>query len=120
MFCSFCSAEAGVHGIQKLALLIADVANHARDRRAIHVHIKDVQKDADAGAAYAVHGDGRNVGDLAVGGRNHGAGVVRDQRAPDRGKTTERTAASSSAGNAHSGPSQPAYQDGSAQPEASA
>ena len=40
-----------IHGVQILAALVTHVANHARDGRAVDVHIEYVEEDAHAGSA---------------------------------------------------------------------
>jgi len=59
---------------QKLALLVIDVGNGASDGSAIHVHIEDVQEDADAGGGGIIvaYGDDFSVG------RGNGYGSVRN------------------------------------------
>src|SRR5713101_3031636 len=62
------------HGVEELAAPIAHVADHACNRRAVHVHIEDAKKNADAVARSSVHGRQRNIGDFAIAGRNDGPG----------------------------------------------
>ena len=57
-----------VHGVQKLSFLIANFADDAGHRRAVHMHIEHAEKNADPGARDAFHQNGRHVGDLAVAG----------------------------------------------------
>ena len=45
-----------VHGVEELAALIAHVADHARNRRAVDVHIEDAEKNADAVARSSASG----------------------------------------------------------------
>ena len=61
-------------GDQKLALGVLDVGDVAGDGGAVHVHVEDVQENADArgGGVIGAHGD-----HFAVGGRN-GDGSVGD------------------------------------------
>ena len=67
-----------VHGIEKLSGLIMRAANDAGCRRAVHVDIEDIEKNAYAFKGSAFDFNCRNVGDFAVGGRNHRAGIIRD------------------------------------------
>ena len=48
MFCSFECAGVFLTGHQELALLISHAGDFPGDGRAIHVHIEDIQEDADA------------------------------------------------------------------------
>ena len=60
------------HGVAELALLVADLFDHAADRRAVDVDVKDVKEDADTRPRLTVqlnHGDVRN---LAVSGGYNG------------------------------------------------
>jgi hypothetical protein len=41
------------HGVQELALLVANIADNAGNWRAVDVHIEDVEEDADAGLLLA-------------------------------------------------------------------
>ncbi len=81
-----------VHGVQKLSLLIANIADHPRHRRTIHVHIKDAEKNADPGVRNAIHQNGRHVGNFAIGREKRPPRRSLESPAPDRGKTTGRTA----------------------------
>src|SRR6202158_5119418 len=58
------------HGVVKLAAPIAHVADHACDRRAVHVHIEDAEKDADPVPRNSVGSHQRYVGHFAIAGRN--------------------------------------------------
>src|SRR4029078_12472564 len=60
------------HGIQELAALVTDIANDSSDRRTVDVHLKDIQEDTDARAAFAFQSVRRNIGYLAVSGRDDG------------------------------------------------
>ena len=44
------------HGIEKFAALVVDIADDSSDRRAIDVHVEDVEENADAGALSGVVG----------------------------------------------------------------
>ena len=46
------------HGVEKFALLIAHIADHAGNRRPIYMDIEDVEKDADAAEGFSVNVDG--------------------------------------------------------------
>src|SRR5208282_2071629 len=61
------------HGVEKLAALIAHLANHARNRRAVHMDIEDAKKDADPVPRNSARGHHRNIRHLAVSRRNHGS-----------------------------------------------
>ena len=66
MFCSFSRGALFPAGHQKLALLVMHLLDDAADRSAVHVHVEDVQKDADpVEPAFRLDGD-----HLAVGRRN--------------------------------------------------
>src|SRR5260370_14174721 len=60
-----------LHGVEELAALIAHVADHARNRRAVHVHIEDTEKNADAVPRSSASGHDRYIGHFAVSWRNH-------------------------------------------------
>src|ERR1035441_1967177 len=58
------------------------LADHARNRRAVHVHIEHAKKDADPVAASSrrrsVRSNHRNIGHLAISRRNQGPGYGRN------------------------------------------
>src|SRR6266446_1023309 len=60
------------HGVEELAAPIAHVADHSGNRRAVHVHIEDAQKNADPVPRSSVHGSQRNIGHFTIAGRNDG------------------------------------------------
>src|SRR6266852_8268519 len=62
------------HGVEELATLVAHVADHAGNRRAVHVHIEDAEKNADPVPRSSVHGRQRNIGHFTIAGRNDGPG----------------------------------------------
>src|SRR5205823_11027788 len=66
------------HGVLELALAVGHVADDAANRRAVHVHVKDTEKDADTGARTAIHLDGNDVGYATVAGRDDGTSDVGD------------------------------------------
>ncbi len=72
------------HGIAELAFLVAHLFNYAAYRRAVHVNVEYVQKDADARVRLSIDLANGDIGDLAVGGR--------DYRALDSGNATLRIA----------------------------
>ncbi len=66
------------HCVEKLPPLVAYIANHSSNRRAIHVHIENAEKDADPRLSYAAGIDSRNVRHFAVARRNNSARRVWD------------------------------------------
>ena len=70
-FCSLRSAEAGFMALRYCALLIVDAAEHAADRRAVHMDIKNAEEDADPLPGPFGSGDGDCLGDQAVARRNN-------------------------------------------------
>src|SRR5579864_2760960 len=66
-----------VHGIQEFALLIMRRSNHPSCRRAIHVHVKNVQENADALNTMSIYRDHRDVGHFSIRGRNDSARIGR-------------------------------------------
>src|ERR1700694_2245400 len=68
----------GLHGVEELAALIAHVADHASNRRAVHVHIEDAEKDADPVPRSSSGSHLRYIGHFAVSGRNNGTGKRRN------------------------------------------
>src|SRR5450755_2230726 len=62
------------HGVEELAALIAHVADHAGDRRAVHVHIEDAEEDADPVPGSAIGSHQRDIGHFAIAWRNYSPG----------------------------------------------
>src|SRR6202521_3322962 len=67
-----------LHGIEELAALIAHVADHACNRRAVHVHIEDAKKNADPVPRSSARSLQRYIGHFAVPRRNDGPGKSRN------------------------------------------
>src|ERR1700676_1831255 len=61
-----------LHGIEELAALITHVADHACNRRAVHVNIEDAKKDADPVPRSSARSHQRYIGHFAVPGGNDG------------------------------------------------
>src|SRR5258708_2984666 len=57
-----------IHGVEVLPALVADLANHARDGRAVHVDIKHVQENTDPSLPLTADCNGRDIGDFAIAG----------------------------------------------------
>src|SRR5260370_32543217 len=49
------------HGVEELATLVAHVADHAGNRRAVHVHIEDPEKNPDPLPRSSVHSRQRTI-----------------------------------------------------------
>ena len=47
-----------IHGVQILAALVAHIANHARNRRAVHVHIEHAEENAEPRPLLVADGHG--------------------------------------------------------------
>src|SRR5208337_3283166 len=58
------------HSVEELAALIAHVADHAGNRRAVHVHIEDAEEDADPVPRSPAGSHQRYIGHFAIAGRN--------------------------------------------------
>ena len=56
----------GIHGVDEFAGLVLDVLDPSRHRRAINVHVKHIQEDADSFSLLAPDLAGANVGHLAI------------------------------------------------------
>ena len=59
-------------------MLVAHVANHACDRRAVYVDIEHAEENAEARLRRVSDGYSGNVGDFAVAGRDDCARILRD------------------------------------------
>ena len=60
----------GIHGVQILALLIVHTVEHAADGRAVHMHVKNAEEDADALSLAFRSVDRDGFCDQAVSGRD--------------------------------------------------
>jgi hypothetical protein len=89
----------GAHRVEKFAALIANFANDASDRRAIHVHVENIKKNADPAESSFAESNLRDVGYLTVSGDTTAPGKVVIERFGSR-KNHRKNAASSKSGRA--------------------
>src|SRR5581483_9215830 len=61
----------GSHGVPEQTFAIAPAANDAGNRRAVHVDVKDAEKDTDARARPAIEIHRDNIRDAPIGGRDY-------------------------------------------------